>query len=390
MTRSCFCITWLFAALLLVGCHPKENDKESPKQVSHVNHSPYASLALLLTGHSTESDENSHDQGDNFADPKALRIVVEHDHIPEAVIALFEKETGIKVYQEIIQSEWGELASLLNAMGRNDLFLFDDWAIHALVREGKLAPINHAAVPNLQNIAPEFLNLPIDPENKYSVPYLAGILGIVVNTDLIKQDVKTFKDVFRPEFKKKIWLEYSKNNLVQIAWLTSHPSLPSAIDGSTLDSVKPLMVDWLSLVKKLENRTPMKSFMEEKVSLGIVWSGQAREILRDRPQYKWIVPKGTTFAFIDSFAMPKGGKHQMEAEAFINFLLRPDIGKMIAESTPYASPNAASRALISPAELSNQAAYPPFEQFKRMSLYQESGKEQLLIDDWFQSLNDND
>lgn len=326
----------------------------------------------------------------NAPDTNELRLVVEHDHIPEAVIALFEKETGIKVHQEIIQSEWGELASLLNAMGRNDLFLFDDWAIHALVREGKLAPINHSAIPNLKNIAPEFLNPPGDPGNKYSVPYLAGILGILVNTDLVKQEVKSFKDVFRSQFKKKIWLEYSKNNLVRMAWLSNHSSLPKTIDESTLDSLKPLMTDWLSLVKMHGNRTPMKPFMEEKVSVGILWSGQAREILNQKPQCKWIVPQGTTFAFIDSFAIPKGCAHQAQAEAFINFLLRADVGKIIAESTPYASPNAAARSLVPEASLANQAAYPPFDLFKRMSRYQESGKEQLLIDDWFESLDDND
>ena len=65
-------------------------------------------------------------------------------------------------------------------------------------------------------------------------------------------------------------------------------------------------------------------------------------------------------------------------------------GKIIAESTPYASPNAAARSLIPQTELANQAAYPPFDLFKRMSLYQESGKEQLMIDDWFTSLDDND
>jgi len=349
---------------------------------------PCLLLSALLAGCSKKAPQ--HNEAD-ASDANELRIVIEHDHIPEAVISLFEKETGIKVHQEIIQSEWGELASLLNAMGRNDLFLFDDWAIQALVREGKLTPINHAAIPNLKNIAPEFLNLPGDPGNKYSVPYLAGIMGILINTDLVKSDISTFKDVFRPEFKKKIWLEYSKNNLVQMAWLSSHPSFPKAFDESALDSLKPLMIDWLSLVKKLGNRTPMKPFMEEKVSVGILWSGQAREILAQRPQYKWTVPKGTTFAFIDSFAIPKGCKaHQSMAESFINFLLRADVGKIIAESTPYASPNAAALSLIPRAELANQAAYPPFDLFKRMSLYQESGKEQLMIDDWFKSLDDDD
>ena len=349
---------------------------------------PCLLFGTLLAGCSKKAPQRS--EVSSESDANELRIVVEHDHIPAAVIALFEKETGIKVHQEIIQSEWGELASLLNAMGRNDLFLFDDWAIHALVREGKLDPIDHAAVPNLKNIAPEFLNLPDDPGNKYSIPYLAGILGIVVNTDLVKQDVKSFKDVFRPEFKKKIWLEYSKNDLVQLAWLSTHPYLPKVFDEGILDSLRPLLEGWLSLVKNLGNRTPMKPFMEEKVSVGILWSGQAREILNQRPQFKWIVPAGTTYGFIDSFAIPRGCSKKEKAQTFINFLLRADVGKIIAESTPYTSPNAAALALISQSELANQAAYPPFELFNRMSHYQESGKEQLIIDDWFKSLDDND
>ena len=323
----------------------------------------------------------------NVPEANELRIVVEHDHIPEAVIALFEKETGIKVHREIIQSEWGELADLLNAFGRNDLFLFDDWAINGLRREGKLEPIDHAAVPNLKNIAPEFLNLPIDPGNQYSVPYLGGVMGILVNTDLVKQDVKTFQDVFNPKFAGKIWVENSQNNLVEMAWMAGHVTPLNGIAYETLDAIGPTLRKWLSYVRILANRTPMEHFTKGEVSLGILWSGQAGELMARSPKYRWIVPAGTTYCFIDSFAMPKGCAQKAKAEAFINFLLRPDVGKIIAESAPYASPNAAARALIPAATLEkNPAAFPPYSVFRRMSLTQESAKEQLMIDEWFPTL----
>ena len=43
-----------------------------------------------------------------------------------------------------------------------------------------------------------------DPENKYSVPYLTGSVGIVVNTDKVKDDIKGYKDVFQAKFKNRI------------------------------------------------------------------------------------------------------------------------------------------------------------------------------------------
>ena len=345
---------------------------------------PCLLLGVLLAGCSKKTPQHWEETSQ---ERNQLRIVVEHDHIPDSVIALFQKETGIKVHREIIQSEWGHLAELLNAFGRNDLFILDDWAINALRREGKLDPIDRAAIPNLMNISPEFLNLPFDPGNQYSVPYLAGVMGILVNTDLVKSHIKTFQEVFQPEFKGKIWLENSQNNLVEMAWMSGHVTPLNGIAYETLEAIGPTLRKWLSYVRILANRTPMEPFTKGEVSLGILWSGQAGELLNQSPKYKWTVPAGTTYCFIDSFAMPKGGSHHKEAQAFVNFLLRPDIGKIIAESSPYASPNSAALALIPAQTLAkNPAAFPPYSLFRRMSLTQESAKEQLMIDEWFPTL----
>ena len=55
-----------------------------------------------------------------------------------------------------------------------------------MIKEDLLLVIDHSKLPNLQNIDPYFLDLPFDPENKYSIPYFWGTVGVVYNPNLFQ------------------------------------------------------------------------------------------------------------------------------------------------------------------------------------------------------------
>ena len=90
------------------------------------------------------------------------------------------------------------------AAGTYDLIQPSEYVIEGLIKENLLAPLDHAAIPNLKNLAPEFKDMSFDPGNKFSIPYMAGTVGIVVNTELVKDDIKSYNDVFQDKFKKNI------------------------------------------------------------------------------------------------------------------------------------------------------------------------------------------
>ena len=324
------------------------------------------------------------------ADGKAvLRLLVEPDYLPDSVTDLFEKETGIRVQKETALFDVNVLGSLLAAQGYYDLVIIDDWAVSALVHEQRLEPINREKIPNLKNIAPELLNQSFDPGNLYSVPYLGGVLGIVVNTDLVKSKIRDFTDVFRPEFKGTACLvDDAPVTMARIARRTTGNSSDGVISEKDLETIRPLVSEWLSRVKLLNTENLVPLFQGGKVALGIVWSGQAAEILNADKKFRWILPSSPTRIFIDSFVIPKHAEHKEAAEAFINFVLRPEIGKMIAEAEPYLSPNAATRALLSKKALGNPASYPNMEQIKRIADPADNGVERLMLGRWFQSLQD--
>lgn len=319
-----------------------------------------------------------------------LRLLVEPDYLPDSVTALFEKETGIHVKKETAPFDVNVLGSLLAAHGYYDLVIIDDWAVSALVHEKKLEPINRENIPNLRNIAPELLNQSFDPGNLYSVPYLGGVLGIVVNTDLVKSEIRDFPDVFRPEFDKKSCLVGDAPvTIARIARRAQGNSSDGVLTEKDLETIRPLVSQWLSQVKMVNIDHLVPLFESGKMAIGIVWSGQAAEILNEHPKFRWILPSSPTRVFIDSFVIPKHAEHKEAAEAFMNFVLRPEVGKMIAEAEPYLSPNAAARSLLSRKALANPASYPNMEQIKRIADPADNGVERLMLGRWFQSLQES-
>ena len=48
-------------------------------------------------------------------------------------------------------------------------------------RENLLEPLDHSKVPNIKNLDPNYMNMPYDRNNKYSLPYFFGTVGILYN-----------------------------------------------------------------------------------------------------------------------------------------------------------------------------------------------------------------
>ena len=319
------------------------------------------------------------------SDAAALRIVADPDYLPSSVTALFEKETGIRVIQTIVQSGWASAVQLLVAPGREDLLIVEEDLVQSLAAENLLEPLETAAIPNLKNIDPKFLRLFFDPENRYSVPYLAGCLGIFVNTQLVSQPPKTFSDLFRPEFAQRIFLANTPDDLTEIAWRARRGREALKITDSNLASLEPLMKEWLGRVKYLSNMDPQPAFASEEVAVGAIWSGDAARILSQDPKYRWIVPSDR-YTFLSSFVCARGSPHKAEAMAFLNFLLRPDVSKMISDSTFFLNPNLAAQRLLTPDQLKNPASFPPFNPSQDLTIEHKGAKDQLLILSWFDSL----
>ncbi|MCF7689580.1 MAG: spermidine/putrescine ABC transporter substrate-binding protein [Cephaloticoccus sp.] len=279
------------------------------------------------------------------------------EYVPQDVLDSFTAETGIKVNFETYASNEELLSKLVAGGGNYDLIQPSEYAAKLMIRRGMLAPLDKSKLPNLKNIGPEFRGLVHDPEDKYTVPYMTGTVGIVVNTDVVKDDIKGYKDIFLPKFKDR--LVVLNDNREIVTWALYTLGLPaSEINRDSLAKVRPVIADWVKLVKVFDSDSPKTPLLNGDVDLGIVWSGEAALLWNEDQKFKYVLPAEGAHRFIDILAIPADAPHKAEALALINYILRPDVSRIISDNFPYTNPNLAARELLTPEQLANPASYP--------------------------------
>jgi spermidine/putrescine transport system substrate-binding protein len=303
---------------------------------------------------------------------KNLNIYCWSEYIPQPIIDEFAKETGVKVNVENYASNEEMLSKLAAGGGEYDIIQPSEYVIEALVKEKALHPIDHSKIPNLKNIDPQFLNMSFDPGNKFSIPFMAGTVGIIVNTDLVKDEIKGYADVFKPANKGKIVVLDDAREIISWALLSNGINV-NQVTEKNLNKIKPVLEQWLPLVKVYDSDSPKTALLNGDVSLGVVWGGEGAILLNKNKKFRWVIPSEGTHLFIDSLAIPKTAKNVENAEAFMNFILRPEISKQISEEFPYLNPNLAARELMTKKQLENPASFPSDEELKKMQIFKDIG-----------------
>ena len=314
-----------------------------------------------------------------------LSVFCWSEYIPQSVIDQFTKETGIQVSVENYASNEEMLAKLMAGGGEYDIIQPSEYVVEALIAQKLLHPIDKTKIPNLSNIAPQFLKMGFDPDNSFSVPFMAGTVGIVVNTELIKDDIKSFADVFKPENTGKIVVLDDAREIT--AWALLSQGLPiNDMSDANLEKVKPVLANWLPMVKVFDSDSPKTALLNGDVAIGVVWGGEGAILLQSDPKFRWIIPAEGTHLFIDSLAIPKTAKNVDNAEAFMNFILRTDISKQISDAFPYTNPNLAARKILTEEQIRNKASFPSDEEMAKMQVFRDIGTQGSKVDELVTSL----
>jgi spermidine/putrescine transport system substrate-binding protein len=313
-----------------------------------------------------------------------LNLFAWSEYVPQSVLDGFSAETGIQVNYEAYASNEEMLAKLLSGAASYDLIQPSEYTIEALVKDGRLLPLDHARLPNLKNIGKEYYGRPHDPELTYSVPYMQGTVGIVVNTEKVKEPVTGYADVFQEKYAGRIVV--LDDALEIVTWALATQGLgPEAVTKESLDKARPILGTWLPLVKVFDSDSPKTALLNGDVDLGIVWSGEAAILIQEQPgKFSYTLPKEGAHLFIDSLAIPKGAEHVESAHRFIDYILRPEVGRQISEAFPYTNPNLEARKLLSEAERSNAASYPPGD--AKLSTFRDIGALGADVDKLFTDL----
>jgi spermidine/putrescine transport system permease protein len=289
---------------------------------------------------------------------QVLNLLCWSEYVPQSIIDGFGHKTNSRIVVENYNSNEQMLAKLRAKSGFYDLVQPSGFYVETLAKDGGLETINLKLIPNARYLDPKFRKFAHDPDGQFSVPWLAGTLGIVVNTERVKEPIREWTDVFNGKYSGRIVVVNDAREMV--AWALASLGLPiTNVSDSALSRVEPVLKKWLPQVKVFDSDSPKTAMLNGDADIGIVWSGEAALLWQKDRKFRYILPEQGAHMFVDSLAIPKGAPHKELAEEFINYCLDPKVSVLISNEYPYTNPNLAARRLLTPDQLANPASYPP-------------------------------
>lgn len=377
--------------LLLINYSPKEEEetvvrKKKVRKPSRVKKIliqrvvPVAICIVFIGGGFYYAKENDVMNGE--------KLVVYNwgEYIDPEVMTMFEEETGIDIVYEEFETNEILYPKISSGAIAYDVICPSDYMIQRMIENDLLSEINFDNIPNLKNIGKQYLerSRQFDPENKYSVPYCWGTVGILYNKMMVDEPVDSWSILWDPKYKDNILMQDSVRDAFGVTLKYLGYSLNS-IDLDELTEAKNLLIEQKPLVQAYVIDQVRDKMIGNEAALGVIYSGEAIYTQKENPNLEYVIPKEGSNIWIDSWVIPKNAEHKENAEKFINFLCRPDIALMNFEYITYSTPNEAARELIEDESIRNsEIAFPDLSKYDNLETFQYLGTEadQVYGDLW--------
>lgn len=263
------------------------------------------------------------------------------ENIDPSLIDRFEEETGITVnYQEADSNEI--MYALIKQGGSNyDVIVPSDYMIAQMIAEDMLAELNYDNIPNFSLIDDQYKHLSYDPENKYTVPYTWGTLGIIYNADMVKEPVTSWSVMFDPQYAGQVGMIGNPRDALAIGLLYLGYSV-NTTNESEIQEAYQLLAD--AKGKGVYQGFFMDQLYDKmeggETAICTYYAGDFLSMHSNNNALRYVVPEEGSNWFVDAMCVLKDAEHKEEAEAWINFLCFTEACLANMDYIWYASPNA--------------------------------------------------
>jgi len=287
------------------------------------------------------------------------------------IIAAFEEAyPHIDVnYSEYASNE--ELYSKLSTGGLVvDIIIPSDYMIARMIKEDMLLELDFDNIPNYQNVLETYKNQAYDPENKYSVPYTWGTVGIIYNSKFVDEaDVTGWELLWNKKYDGQILMFDNSRDAFGVA------QYMLGIDVNTTDKEElQRCADALSQQRPLVQQYVMDQ-VYAKMEEGNAWiapyyAGDAMMMMENNPDLRFYLPENQAFnLFIDAMCIPDCCQEKEAAELFINFMCDPEISGANMDYICYGSPIDGATEYMEEYLAESEVIYPPEEVLSRGQSY---------------------
>jgi spermidine/putrescine transport system substrate-binding protein len=304
-------------------------------------------------------------------------------YIGENTLDDFKDASGTSVNMSLFANNDELFARLRAGNPGFDVIVPSNDFVERLVKADMLMPLDHGQIPNFKNVDPAFVNVAHDPGRKFSMPYTWLVLGIGYRKSKVKPKPDSWKVILDSDQYKN-----------RIAWLSEAGDmfriyakyLGKSVNGLTptdIAKIEAMMIKQKPFVKAFHEDNGQDLLASGEVDLVLEYNGDIAQVMLEDDDLDFVIPKEGSQLNSDTLCIPKGAPRPKNAHAFINYLLDGEVGKGIAETIQYATPNMAAKALMPDTYKNSPVVYPPPEVLKTCEYTVFDEKLQPLLEEAF-------
>lgn len=267
---------------------------------------------------------------------------------PQEVLDGFEEETGVKIVYSNFDSDETMLEKLSMAEGGDyDVVIADDYIIEQAVNQGLVQEIDKDIVTNFENINSLYQGQFYDPENKYTVPYGAGIPLIVYDPELVDIEIKGYSDLWDASLEDSVALVANERVITGITLLSMGKSMNEE-DPEVLTEAGEKLLSLAPNVRLIQDDNTQNALLNGEASAAFLYTSQVTAALAENPNLKVVYPEeGLGFGIMAMF-VPSQAPNGEAAQKFINYILTPEVAAQCIQYIGYYNTNKAADELVDP------------------------------------------
>ena len=232
-------------------------------------------------------------------------------------------------------------AKLSNSAVAYDIVVPSDYMIQKMIAHDMLLPLDFSKLSNYGNINDDFKNMYYDPENKFSVPYSYGMVGIIYNAEFVDE-----ADV-ADESWNLLWNSKYAGKILQFN--NPRDAFATAMYKNGININSHNYKEWEAALEELKAQKPiLQGYVNDEIFnkmksasayIAPYFAGDFLTMAADNEDLRFYYPSEGTNYFVDAMCIPAKSKHPDIAHEYINYMIGVDAATANALYIGYASPN---------------------------------------------------
>ncbi len=218
-----------------------------------------------------------------------------------------------------------------------DIIMPTYWMAARIKSKDWLAPLPFQLIPNYVNLEPQYLSASWDPGAKFNLPWQAGVTGFAYNIAETGRELRSFDELFDPEFKGRIGMFTEMRDTLGLVMLSMgfDPSNPTEDElDAALDKVQGALDD--GQIRRFTGNDYLLDIQNGNFAACMAWSGDIAQA--SNPDVHFVFPEEGAMSWYDTMCIPLGAPNGVAAAQFMNYVYQPEVAARIAAYVQFISP----------------------------------------------------